>query len=137
MIIDAQDAVLGRMATFAAQKALRGEEVHIINCALVRISGSREVVLQKYTQKHHRGTPMHGPYFPRQPYLIVKRTVRGMLPYKTQRGRAVFARVRCYNAVPEILKGKAAVKGAGFKSLKARAISVALGEISKMLGAKW
>lgn len=42
-------------------------------------------------------------YFPRRPDHIVKRTIRGMLPYKRERGADAFRRVKVYVGVPDEL----------------------------------
>ena len=81
MIIDATNLILGRMAAFAAKKALLGEKVDIINCEKAVVSGSKRDVLARYKQKRER-TTIKGPFFPKVADRFVRRTVRGMLPYK-------------------------------------------------------
>ena len=44
------------------------------------------------------------------PDRFVRRTVRGMLPYKTSRGDAAFKRVMCYKGIPKEFEGKANAK---------------------------
>ena len=105
MIIDATDLILGRFAAVAAKKALLGEKVDIVNCENAIVSGSRQNILAKYHQKRERRTIM-GPYFPRTPDRLVRRTIRGMLPHKTAKGRDAFKRVMCYLGVPENLKNE-------------------------------
>ena len=39
MIINAENLILGRMTTYAAKKALQGEEVDIVNCEKAIITG--------------------------------------------------------------------------------------------------
>ncbi len=41
-IIDGKDAVLGRLASYAAKEALKGEEVIIVNCKEVIITGNKK-----------------------------------------------------------------------------------------------
>ena len=41
MIVDANNLVLGRMATHVAKELLKGEKVDIVNCEKVVVSGSR------------------------------------------------------------------------------------------------
>ncbi len=52
------------------------------------------------------GTPEKGPFFPKTPHLIVKRTIRGMLPYKQEKGLSAFRRVKCYLNIPEQFQNK-------------------------------
>lgn len=101
IIIDATNLILGRIATVAAKQALLGEEVVVINCEKTIVTGERKMVINKFLQKIHRGVPLQGPYYPKQPDRIVRRTIRGMLPYKKAMGKAAFARVMCYLGVPE------------------------------------
>ncbi len=104
MIIDGTDLILGRLAAYAAKQALMGENVLIINCEKVIITGSKEFLLKRYTQRIHRGEPHHGPNFPRRPDLLVKRTIRGMLPYKQYKGETALKRIKCYIGKPDDLK---------------------------------
>jgi len=104
MNIDAKNLVLGRIASTAARKALLGEEVNILNTELAIITGGR-FVEDKYMHRVQRSPdPTHGPFFPRTPIGIMRRTIRGMLPYKQGRGREAFERIKCYMGVPENFK---------------------------------
>lgn len=105
MIIDAKDLILGRVATVAAKKALLGETVDIVNCEHAVVSGDKQEVLRLYKRKKERGT-FKGPIFFRSPDRFVRRTVRGMLPYKQPKGRAAFERIMCYVGVPPEFAGK-------------------------------
>ena len=136
-IIDASNLVLGRLASFAAKKTLLGENIKIVNCEKAVITGSKATVIAHYKRKRARGTWSGGPHFPKSPEMVVKRTIRGMLPYKRERGREAFGRVRCYAGIPEELAGKK------LKTIKEADISkvpnikyVALSEICRQLGAK-
>lgn len=107
IIIDATQGTLGRIAAYAAKQALLGKEIAIVNCSHVLITGNKEPALEKY--RHLRkigGWALKGPNFPRSPERIMKRTVRGMLSYKQERGASALKRVKCYNLVPEEMKEK-------------------------------
>ena len=104
MIIDATDLILGRMATLVAKKALEGEKVDIVNCEEAVLTGNKDQIIARYKQRRYRGVPLQGPYFPRYPDRLVRRVVRGMLPYKKTRGREAFQRVMCHISVPEKFK---------------------------------
>lgn len=101
MIIDATNLIVGRLASFAAKKAILGENVDIVNCEKAVMTGKRNNILNKYKEKRSRGTPQWGPFIPRLPDRLVRRVVRGMLRYKTPRGKAAFKRVMCHVSVPE------------------------------------
>lgn len=106
MIIDAEDAILGRLSSFAAKHLLKGENVDIINAERAIITGNSEGIENKYLERVQRGSPQHGPYYPSTPNLMVKRTIRGMLPYKKPSGMAAFKRLRVYSGMPKALEGK-------------------------------
>ena len=130
MIVDGKNAVLGRLAVGTAKKLMSGEEVQIFNAEKVIITGRPNLIKEKYLARRARGNPHHGPFFPRMPHLIVRRTIRGMLPYKTNKGRAAFKKLRVYNgAVP---KGTDKAEALATKPIRSRYITV--GELAKALG---
>lgn len=98
--IDADNAILGRLASTAAQELKDGEEVHIVNAEQAVVSGERDDIYEKYRGKRNAGTKESGPRFPKAPERIVKRTVRGMLPNGPD-GREAFKRLRTYRGNPE------------------------------------
>ena len=82
--------------------------------------------MKRYIQRIHRGEPHHGPNFPRRPDLLVKRTIRGMLPYKQYKGESALKRIKCYIGKPENLNenpitiekiGKGKLKNTKFMTL--------------------
>ena len=101
IVIDAANAPLGRVASFAAKKALLGNSVFIVNCNKSVISGRKRNVIDEYKIVGIRGgSSLKGPNFPKNPERIMKRTVRGMLSYKEGRGSEAFKRILCYNDIP-------------------------------------
>lgn len=137
IIINAEDMIVGRLGTFVAKKALLGEEVKIINCERAVVSGNKREVLAKYQRIRKMGVPLQGPYLIRTPEALVKRTIRGMLPYKQAKGREAFERVMCYRGTPEEFAGKDITKIEGSDISKVTKTNfMRIGEISKELGAK-
>ncbi len=105
LVIDASNAVLGRLASFAAKQALLGKKVIILNCAEAVVTGRRGSVISEYRDIRQKGgASLMGPFFPKNPERILKRTIRGMLSYKQGRGEAAMSRIMCYNHVPEQYK---------------------------------
>lgn len=102
IVIDGEHGIMGRVASFAAKEALKGEDVVIVNCDKVIITGGRLNILKEFEATKLRvGSTQKGPKISRTPEKIVKKTVRGMLPnYRAGRGKIAFARVMCYNKVP-------------------------------------
>jgi large subunit ribosomal protein L13 len=105
-IIDADNLVLGRLASVIAKRLLNGEQITVVNAEKAIIQGSRKEILEDYLGKNRRGSQKAGPYYPRRPDRIFKRTVRGMLPYQKPRGREALKRLRVYIGIPDALKEK-------------------------------
>ena len=106
MIIDANNLILGRMATFVAKQALLGEEISIVNCEKAIMTGNKQQILAKYKKKMSMGKPQKGPFVLRRVDMFVKKTIRGMLPYKQEKGLKAYKRVKCYVGVPDEFKEK-------------------------------
>lgn len=132
-VVNAEDKVLGRLASEIARKARDGEEVRAVNSEKAVISGDEKDIKEKYRKKHERGSRHDGPYFPKRPDKILKRTVRGMLPYKTSEGREAFKRVKTYLGVPRELEDFEEVDVKQGGDLKNRNY-VKLGEVSQAIG---
>ncbi|MFW6378422.1 MAG: 50S ribosomal protein L13 [Nanoarchaeota archaeon] len=104
IVIDAQHMVLGRLATFAAKQALLGQEVRVINAERAVISGKKANTINMMTVRNERGIPTKGPFMPKMADRYVRRTIRGMLPYKLPKGAQAYKRVLCYVGVPDEFK---------------------------------
>jgi large subunit ribosomal protein L13 len=107
-IIDGQESVLGRLASYAAKEALKGEEIAVVNCEKVIITGSPKNIEQEFHEKRSRhGQSQKGPNPSKLGERIVKRTIRGMLPnYREGRGREAWKRIKCYVGIPKEFEGK-------------------------------
>jgi len=138
-VIDGSNHIMGRLATHVAKELLNGEEVIIVNAENIVVTGRKEQILEDYKSRRDRGVKgrnRRGPYYPRMPDRMLKRTIRGMLPYQEPRGRIAFKKLKVYIGVPKEMEGtntqnidKAMDRGATRK--------VNLGQVSKWLGAKW
>lgn len=137
-IIDADGLLLGRLASNVAKRSLQGEEFAIVNAEKAIVSGRRAMVVANYYHKRMRGSTEGGPFFPRRPDHILKRTIRGMLPYKRQRGAEAFRNVKVYVGVPFEFKGKEfeTIEKAGIDRLSSPRF-VTLGEVSTKLGSSF
>lgn len=111
-LIDGKGAIMGRVASYAAKEALKGEEVVIVNCLQIVITGNKKFILEKFRRKRKMtGSGQRGPIHSRSSEKIMKRAIRGMLPnYRTGRGREAFKRIRCYNTIPKEYEGKEFIK---------------------------
>jgi len=133
MIIDAEGAILGRLASRVAKMILSGEEVIIVNAEKVVISGQPKSICDEYHDRRARGSAHHGPFYPRYADRMLWRTIRGMIPYKKAKGRDALKRLKIYVGKPD--RYKDAQKIVKTKD-KLRCKSITLNDISKYLGAK-
>ena len=102
-IIDGKNAVLGRLASYAAKQALKGEDVVILNCEEVIITGNKKTIQKDFAKKRSRvGSSQKGPKLSKTSEKMVKRSIRGMLPdHRSGRGRVAFKKIKCYNKIPK------------------------------------
>ncbi|MDR0791287.1 MAG: 50S ribosomal protein L13 [Methanomassiliicoccaceae archaeon] len=100
-VIDAKGHVMGRLASNIAERILNGEEIVILNAESVVITGAKEMVFAEFKAKVDRGQIRKGPYYPRRADLLLKRTIRGMIPWTTTSGREAYRRVHVFVGSPE------------------------------------
>ncbi|HDK41958.1 MAG TPA: 50S ribosomal protein L13 [Candidatus Pacearchaeota archaeon] len=119
-IIDGSGAILGRLASYVAKEALKGEEITIINCEEIIISGNKKNIKEGFEAKRSRvGSSQKGPKHSRVSEKNVKRTIRGMIPtHRKGRGRVAFKKIRCYNKIPKEFKDSKAIKAGKGKPIK-------------------
>jgi len=135
-VINAEGHILGRLCSVIAKRLLNGEKIVVVNAEKAIITGDKYMVFQRYKEKYDRGSKEKGPYFPRHPEKIFKRTVRGMLPWKSRRGREAYRRLRVFIGVPEELKGKdfEVVECALYEKVCKTDKYVILADVSRYLG---
>ena len=135
MIIDGTNLRLGRMATIVAKKALLGETIDIVNVDKVLITGKKDRIKKDFFRGRDMGIPSKGPYHSRVPFKVVKRAIRGMLPYKQPKGRAAFERIKCHSGIPAVFKDKElqSIETAHINSSNTSQF-LTIGEICKFLG---
>jgi large subunit ribosomal protein L13 len=146
-VYNAEDKVLGRLASvvakqlISAKKAGEDTRVIIVNAEKAIVTGKRSSVLSDYRAKYELNHARKGPFFPRMPDQILKRTVRGMLPYqKNSSGRSALKSLRVEIGTPSDLSGDLPDGCEWGDSTKIdRPLPqrfVRLGDISKELGVK-
>lgn len=134
VIIDSEGAVLGRLCTIIAKRLLNGEEIAVVNSEKVIVTGKKDMIKAHYKQEREVGTYRKGPFYPRMPDRILKRTIRGMIPYQEPHGRIAFKRLKCYIGVPKEFQGKTFEKISTAE--KHPADYLTLQEVAQFLGAK-
>jgi len=134
-VVDAEGAVLGRLASSLATRLLDGEEIIVVNAEKAIIVGNPDEVIMRYLTRRRLNHPRKGPHFPRMPDRILKRTVRGMIPYQEPRGRKALGLLKVYMGVPvEHAKAKTQRVEASMRPAPEKFIT--LNRVAKELGAK-
>src|SRR4030066_1305342 len=103
-LINAEGLIVGRMASQVAKKLLNGEKVIIVNAEKAVISGKKKSKVAEAKEFLEVGAPMRGPFHYRRPDRILRKTVRGMLPFKQPKGKTAFKKLKVFMSVPEDLR---------------------------------
>ena len=131
LVVDAADCILGRVASEVAERALDGERVAVVNAEDAVITGGEQDIMEKYRKRDDIGSD-RGPAYPKRPDGIFKRSIRGMVPHKRERGRRALENVRVYVGDPyddaEVLPDTSLDRLSNITF-------VSLGEVSEALGA--
>lgn len=113
VIIDGENAVVGRLASFVAKQALLGNEVAVVNAEKAIVVGNKADIIATYLRmKALGGGNMNGPFVNTLPERLLKRSIRGMIAYKEGRGRAAFKRIKCYKGIPREFEALKIIKSA-------------------------
>jgi large subunit ribosomal protein L13 len=141
MIIDGKDLVLGRLASFVAKRLLEGERATVVNAEHVVVSGRKEATFDAYDawlEVRNLTNPRKGPFHLKRPEELVRRAVRGMLPFDKPRGRAAFRRLRVYVGVPKefVSEEMQSLPEASLEQLGTRRF-IKIGALSKHMGARF
>jgi large subunit ribosomal protein L13 len=135
-VIDADGLVLGRMASTIAKRLLKGEEIIIINAEKAVLSGKRESKIREAREFLEVGHPRKGPFHYRRPDRIMRKAIRGMLPYKQPKGKQAYKRLKVFIGVPENLKNQKIETLTDAQAKKLKCSFITLGELAKEIGWK-
>ena len=136
-VIDVDGLILGRLSSTVAKRLLCGERIALVNADKAVISGKRTSLVREYKERLRIRTlvdPARGPFHPRRPDRILRRTIRGMLPWDTKRGKEAFARLSTFIGIPPELKNVKleSIQSARVERLRGRFVRLA--EISSQIG---
>jgi len=137
-LYNGEGMLLGRLASRVAKDALLGEEVSVVNCEKIMVSGSKEINFARAKQKRGwGGHPLRRQTHSRLPDKWVRRSIRGMLPWKQARGKEAYKLIKCRIGLPEELRGKELItlSDASVKKLPNLKYTT-IGEICRHIGGK-
>ncbi|MDE1865171.1 MAG: 50S ribosomal protein L13 [Candidatus Micrarchaeota archaeon] len=137
-VIDAKDRVLGRVASTVAKELLNGKRVAIVNAEMAFVTGNKIALISKYRTRlnlQEKENPEHSPYWPRRPDMLVRRVVRGMLPYhKKPSGKTAYRNLRVFMGVPSFLSKSKITKIETKEPRKMYVKYLYVKELSRLLG---
>jgi len=133
-IINADGLILGRMASIIAKRLLNGEEIIIVNAEKAVLSGGRKSKVIEAKEFLEVGYPKKGPIHYKRPDRIVRRTVRGMLPYKQPKGKQAYKRLKVFIGIPNEFKDQKMETLANAHAGKLTCPYFPLGEFAKKIG---
>ena len=102
-MIEGRGHLLGRLASTVAKFILNGNKVVIVRAEAINQSGNfyrNKLKLHKFLRLRCNVKPSRGPFHYRAPGKIFERVVRGMVPHKTERGKAALKRLQTFEGVP-------------------------------------
>ena len=137
-IYNGENMILGRLATIVAKEILLGEEVRVVNCEKVVISVYKFKTFALQLERRERKTyPLKSAKLHRVSDRYVRRTIRGMLPWKTMRGKEAFKRVMCYKGIPAEFREKELIVNDKASVSKLPMLKyVTVGEVCRHIGGK-
>jgi large subunit ribosomal protein L13Ae len=103
VVIDGKGHLLGRLASTVAKQLLNGQQVVVVRCEALNVSGEffrNKLKYHAYLRKATRFNKTHGPFHFRAPSRIFYKAVRGMVSHKTARGKAALERLKVFEGVP-------------------------------------
>ena len=134
VVVDAKGLILGRMASTIAKRLLQGENIIIMNAEKAVISGKRLSRIKEAKKKLEIGHPKKGPFHPRRPEEIVRRTIRGMLPRRKPKGQQAYRRLKVFVDVPQELIETETQTIPDARSEKLKCPYITVGKLAKEIG---
>merc|ERR1719239_2149943 len=90
IVVDGRGHLMGRLSSIVAKLILTGNKVVVVRCEGINMSGNfyrNKLKYLDFLKKRCNVKPSRGPFHFRAPSKIFWRTVRGMTPHKTERGK--------------------------------------------------
>ena len=137
IVIDGSDLIAGRLCSNVAKLLLQGNNVSIVNCDKIMMSGKRLSIVEEYKDFLKIGSiinPLNGPYHPRRPDTMISRMVRGMLPRDKPSGQAALKRLRAYVGTPKELRSFEKIQFDNAKLKRSNAYYTSMGELGRTIG---
>jgi len=132
--VNADGLIVGRMSSNIAKLLLNGEHVTILNAEKAIYSGKKKSKIAEAHLFLEVGAPERGPFHYRRPDRMLKKTVRGMLPYRQPKGKTAFKRLKVFMGVPLEFKDQQTIQFETAQASNLKGPSFTLGELAKEIG---
>jgi len=140
LIVDAEGAILGRLASYVAKALQEGFKVYIVNAEKAIVSGDPQMVIESYKVwfklKTLRNPARSSPKRPRSPISIIKRAIKGMLPKDNWKGFIAYKNLKVFVGIPPELANKDFIKLSNIDTKKLTGKYVTVGDIARAMGWK-
>jgi large subunit ribosomal protein L13 len=133
-LVNADGLILGRMASKVAKRLLNGEKIIIVNAEKAVLSGKKKSKAAEAKEFLEVGAPRKGPFHYRRPDRILRKTVRGMLPFKQPKGKNAYKKLKVFIGVPEDLQGQQMITLKEAQAAKLKGPYFTLAELAKEIG---
>ena len=133
-VINAEGLIVGRMCSKVAKRLLNGEQVIILNAEKAVFSGKKK---SKVAEAHlflEVGAPERGPFHYRRPDRFLRKTVRGMLPFKQPKGKSAYKRLKVFMGIPRELKDEDMITFEDVSLTNLKGPYFTLGELASEIG---
>jgi large subunit ribosomal protein L13 len=134
--VNADGLIVGRMSTYIAKRLLNGEQVVIVNAEKAIFSGKKKSKIAEAKEFLEVGAPERGPFHYRRPDRMLKKTVRGMLPFQQPKGKTALKKLKVFMGIPLEFKDKQLITIKEASASKLNGPSFTLAEMAKEIGWK-
>jgi large subunit ribosomal protein L13 len=132
--VNAEGLIVGRMCSKVAKRLLNGEEVIILNAEKAVFSGKKKSKIAEAHLFLEVGAPMRGPFHYRRPDRFLRKTVRGMVPFKLPKGKNAYKRLKVFMGVPLEFKDQKMITFEEANSANLKGPHFTLGELATEIG---
>lgn len=133
-LVNAEGLIVGRMCSKVAKRLLNGEQVIILNAEKAVFSGKKKSKVMEAKQFLEVGAPRRGPFHYRRPDRFLRKTVRGMLPFKQPKGKSAYKRLKVFMGTPMELESQNMITFAEASSADLKGPHFTLAEMARELG---
>jgi large subunit ribosomal protein L13 len=133
-LVNAEGQIVGRMGSKVAKLLLNGEEVVILNAEKAVFSGKKKSKIAEAHLFLEVGAPARGPFHYRRPDRFLRKTLRGMVPFKQPKGKAAYKRLKVFMGVPAEFKDQKMVSFDDAQSVNLKGPHFTLAELATEIG---